>query len=92
MKAYVLDRYGKNTALRLADVPEPPLRDDEVLVEVHTAGVNLLDSKIKHGKLLSAWWSRSARHRSCLCVRRDQRGMANVESGRAKGKVLIKLK
>ena len=50
MKAYVLDRYGKNTALRLADVPEPPLRDDEVLVEVHAAGVNLLDSKIKGGE------------------------------------------
>ena len=50
MKAYLLDRYGKNNALRLADVPEPPLRDDEVLVEVHAAGVNLLDSKIKGGE------------------------------------------
>lgn len=50
MKAYVLDRYGKNTALRLADVPEPTLREDEVLVEVHAAGVNLLDSKIKGGE------------------------------------------
>lgn len=50
MKAYLLDRYGKNTALRLADVPEPPLREDEVLVEVHAAGVNLLDSKIKGGE------------------------------------------
>lgn len=50
MKAYILDRYGKNTALRLADVPEPPLREDEVLVAVHAAGVNLLDSKIKGGE------------------------------------------
>ena len=50
MKAFVLERYGKRTALRLADVPTPELRDDEVLVEVHAAGVNLLDSKIRDGE------------------------------------------
>lgn len=50
MKAFVIDRYGKKAALRLADMPEPTLRDDEVLVEVHAAGVNLLDSKIKSGE------------------------------------------
>ena len=31
-------------------LPSPKLREDEVLVEVHAAGVNLLDSKIKHGE------------------------------------------
>jgi len=36
--------------LRLADMPIPELRDDEVLVEVHAAGVNLLDSKIRDGE------------------------------------------
>jgi NADPH:quinone reductase-like Zn-dependent oxidoreductase len=50
MKEFVLDRYGKKCALRLADMPNPELRDDEVLVEVHAAGVNLLDSKIRHGE------------------------------------------
>ncbi|BDT66877.1 L-threonine 3-dehydrogenase [Comamonadaceae bacterium OS-1] len=49
MKAFVLDRYGKQGALRLADMPRPELRDDEVLVQVHAAGVNLLDSKIRDG-------------------------------------------
>nr|WP_315189964.1 NADP-dependent oxidoreductase [uncultured Albidiferax sp.] len=49
MKAFVLDRYGKQGALRMADVPRPELRDDEVLVQVHAAGVNLLDSKIRDG-------------------------------------------
>jgi len=43
MKAFVLDRYGKKAALRLAELPEPELRDDEVLVQVHAAGVNLLE-------------------------------------------------
>ncbi len=50
MKAFVLERYGKNRALRLADVPQPQLREDEVLIEVHAAGVNQLDSKIRGGE------------------------------------------
>lgn len=50
MKAFVLDRYGKKRALRLADLPSPELRDDEVLVEVHAAGVNVVDSKIRNGE------------------------------------------
>ncbi len=50
MKAFVLDRYGKQRALQLAEVPVPELRDDEVLVEVHAAGVNLLDAKIRSGE------------------------------------------
>jgi D-arabinose 1-dehydrogenase-like Zn-dependent alcohol dehydrogenase len=40
----------KKRALRLADMPHPELRDDEVLVEVHAAGVNLLDSKLRDGE------------------------------------------
>lgn len=50
MKAFVLESYGANRALQLADVPEPQLRDDEVLVQVHAAGVNQLDSKIRDGQ------------------------------------------
>src|SRR6059036_1527614 len=50
MKAFVLDRYGKKGALQLADMPTPELRDDEVLVQVHAAGVNLLDSKVRDGE------------------------------------------
>lgn len=50
MKAFVVDRYQKQGALRLADMPTPPLREDEVLVEVHAAGVNLLDAKIRSGE------------------------------------------
>jgi alcohol dehydrogenase len=50
MKAFILDRYTRKAALRLADIAQPELRDDEVLVEVHAAGVNLLDSKIRNGE------------------------------------------
>ena len=49
MKAFVLDSYGKQRALRFSDIPEPVLRDDEVLIQVHAAGVNPLDSKIRDG-------------------------------------------
>ena len=49
MKAFIVDRYGKNSG-RIGDMPEPPLRDDDVLVQVHAAGVNPLDSKIRDGE------------------------------------------
>jgi alcohol dehydrogenase len=50
MKAFILERYGKKSQLRPGDMPEPALRDGEVLVEVHAAGVNLLDVKIRNGE------------------------------------------
>lgn len=50
MKAYVLHKYQKKAALRLTDMPEPDLRDGEVLVQIHAAGVNLLDAKIRDGE------------------------------------------
>jgi NADPH:quinone reductase-like Zn-dependent oxidoreductase len=50
MKAFVLDRYGKGRALRLADRPTPEVRADEVLVQVHAASVNMLDAKVRSGE------------------------------------------
>jgi NADPH:quinone reductase-like Zn-dependent oxidoreductase len=50
MKAFVADKYKKRGALRLADVPDPELRDDDVLVRVHATAVNLLDSKVRDGE------------------------------------------
>lgn len=50
MKAFVLDHYGKTVGLRMADLPVPEPRDDEVLVEVHAASVNVLDAKIRSGE------------------------------------------
>jgi len=49
MKAFILDRYGKSRRLRLGDLPEPEVRDHDVLVRVHAAGVNPLDTKIRDG-------------------------------------------
>jgi alcohol dehydrogenase len=50
MKAFILDRYGSKVALRAGELPEPEVRDDEALVRVRAAGVNVLDSKIRHGE------------------------------------------
>lgn len=50
MKAFIIDRYGKTAPMRLGDVPEPEVLDTDVLIQVHAAGLNLLDSKIKRGE------------------------------------------
>lgn len=50
MRAFSFDRYGDKNRVRMSDVPEPQLlRDDDVLVQIHAAGVNPLDSKIRDG-------------------------------------------
>jgi NADPH:quinone reductase-like Zn-dependent oxidoreductase len=50
MKAFVLDSYDRAKPLRLAEMPSPEMRDDDVFVEVNATSVNLLDSKIKSGE------------------------------------------
>lgn len=50
MKAYQVTRYGKNEKLQLSETSKPILNDNEVLVEVHAAGVNLIDAKIRNGE------------------------------------------
>jgi len=50
LQAFIIDRYSKKNPMRLGEMPQPALRDDDVLIEVHAAGVNPLDSKIKSGE------------------------------------------
>ena len=50
MKAFILDRYGSKDGVRAGEMPDPELREDDVLVQIHAAGVNLLDSKIRDGE------------------------------------------
>jgi len=50
MKAFIIDRYGKKEKLHLREIAEPLVKENDVLVQVHSAGVNLLDSKIKNGE------------------------------------------
>lgn len=50
MKAFTIQKYDKKGALKLTDIPVPILKEDEVLVEIHAAGINPLDAKIKSGE------------------------------------------
>lgn len=50
MKAFIVKKYGKNESLHLTDVSEPTIKENEVLVRVHSAGVNLLDSLVRNGE------------------------------------------
>lgn len=50
MKSFLIDRYTKGGPLRFGDSPEPELRDNDVMVEIHAASVNLLDNKIRDGE------------------------------------------
>lgn len=49
MKAFVLDAYAKAARLRLTDHPDPQPGPRDVLVRIHAAGLNQLDSKIRDG-------------------------------------------
>lgn len=50
MKAFVVDRYEKGKALRLGEMSEPELGENDVLVQVRAASVNALDCKIRNGE------------------------------------------
>lgn len=50
MKAFIIKRYGKKEKLQLTEIAELVPGENDVLVQVHAAGVNLLDSKIRDGE------------------------------------------
>ena len=50
MKAFVVKKYSKTEKLQLTDISEPTVKENEVLVQIHAAGVNLLDSLIRNGE------------------------------------------
>ena len=51
MKAFIVDRYGKRDGVRIGEMPEPEVRQDDVLIQVHAASVNPVDFKIRNGDL-----------------------------------------
>jgi NADPH:quinone reductase-like Zn-dependent oxidoreductase len=48
MRAFVVKQY--KGPLQQADVPEPAVGEHDVLVQVHAAGLNMLDEKIRAGE------------------------------------------
>src|SRR5215208_4688424 len=49
MKAFIVDRYGSTDDMRAGDMPDPQLREDDVLVQIHATSVNPLDLGIRDG-------------------------------------------
>ena len=51
MKAALYDRYGGLEVLYEGTVPVPVRKTGEILVRVHAAGVNSIDTVVRAGKL-----------------------------------------
>jgi NADPH:quinone reductase-like Zn-dependent oxidoreductase len=51
MKAIRIHNYGGPEVLRYEDAPRPRVKNGEVLIQVHAAGVNPLDWKVRAGDL-----------------------------------------
>lgn len=49
MKAFTFKRYGKSPEIGITEVPRPALKPDELLVQVHAAGLNPIDNMIPTG-------------------------------------------
>ena len=49
MKAFVVTQYGKDT-IRAAEVPEPKVGSNDVLVRVSAASINPLDKMVRNGE------------------------------------------
>src|SRR6185312_17356685 len=49
MKAFVVAKYGKD-GIRAADVPEPKVGTNDVLVKVSAASINPLDKMVRNGE------------------------------------------
>lgn len=50
MKAYIIDKYSKEDQLKLVNLPDPIVKDQDVLIEVHATSLNQIDNKIKEGE------------------------------------------
>jgi len=48
MKAYLVTKY--KSPMQEGEVAEPAVGDRDVLVNVHAAGVNMLDAKVRDGE------------------------------------------
>jgi NADPH:quinone reductase-like Zn-dependent oxidoreductase len=48
MKAYLVSKY--KSAMQAGEAAEPTVGDRDVLVEIHAAGVNMLDAKLRDGE------------------------------------------
>ena len=51
MKAAVIEEFGPPSVLQVKDVDRPSVGPEQILIEVHAAGVNPIDWKIRDGQM-----------------------------------------
>ena len=49
MKAFIAKSYGKTEKLHLTNWAEPTVNQNDVLIQIHSAGVNVIDLLIRNG-------------------------------------------
>lgn len=59
MKAVIVNEYGGFDVLEYTDVPRPDVTDDTVLIRVHAAGINPVDSKTRQGLAMAGTYGDS---------------------------------
>src|SRR5918911_3917582 len=55
MRAIAIREWGGRDKLELIDAEKPPVAPDGVLLRVHAAGVNPVDTKVREGRLANAF-------------------------------------
>jgi NADPH:quinone reductase-like Zn-dependent oxidoreductase len=80
MRAITQTRYGNSDVLRLAQVPRPVVRDDQVLIRVHAAGLDRGTEHLMTGKPYAIRLASGIRRPGNLVLGRDVAGTV-VEVG-----------
>ena len=93
MKALVFKRYGGPDRVTFADVARPVPKPEEILVQVHAAGLNPVDNKIREGKMKPLLrFQLPATLGSDFPFGQAKEALAYLEKGRAKGKVVVQIR
>lgn len=50
MQAFLVNKYGKKETLHLTNIAEPTVKENEVLIQIHSAGVNVIDLMLRNGE------------------------------------------
>ncbi|MGF3114431.1 NADP-dependent oxidoreductase [Facklamia sp. P12937] len=51
MKAIVINQYGDTDQFVEANLPQPQLKDNQVLIELHATSINRFDTKVRRGEM-----------------------------------------
>ena len=51
MKAVIIEKYGGKEELKMSQVPNPVIKENEVLIEMHATSINPIDWKVREGYL-----------------------------------------